>query len=88
MNVIHIVGPLILTAFALGALTGATWVEQVRDARSRRQAARQHDLNTQARVLREQWELLRERQDAAEEAMHWHAKRQAGLVVIDYEEAN
>jgi hypothetical protein len=80
------IGGLVVAAFVSGTLLGATWVEQVRDARSRRQAARQRDLNDQARALRAQWELLRERQESSEEDMRWRAKRQAGFVVIEYEE--
>jgi len=46
--------------FVAGALSGATWVEQVHDGRSRRQAARQRQLNDQARYLRTQWDFLNE----------------------------
>jgi hypothetical protein len=75
----------LVMTFCLGVLAGNRWSEIIGDARSRRQAARERNLNDQTWSLREQWALLHERQEAFEEEMRWHAKRQAGLVVLDHE---
>lgn len=71
----------VTVAFSLGALIGAELQDRVHESERRcRAMARRR----QADELRR----LRDYAAACEEAMRWHTKRQAGLVVIDYEEAN
>jgi uncharacterized membrane protein len=67
-----------LVVFLVGALTGNGYTTRTQDARDRRQAAVQRDLNAQ-------WRALRELQEAAEEELRWRSKQQAGLVVIDHD---
>lgn len=64
--------------FLLSVLTGSGLVTHAQDARGRRQAATQRQLN-------DQWRLLREKQEAAEDELRWLSKQQAGLVVRDYQ---
>jgi F0F1-type ATP synthase membrane subunit b/b' len=64
--------------FLIGVLVGNGYTTRTQDARDRRQAAVQRDLNAQ-------WRALRELQEAAEEELRWLSKQQAGLVVIDYD---
>jgi type II secretory pathway component PulJ len=47
--------------FALGVLVGATWADELGDARSRRQAAKQRELNEQAARLRRMAWVLSQR---------------------------
>jgi cell division protein FtsL len=54
MSLLLLVALVALLIFILGVLCGCSWTDQLYDARSRRQATRQRQLNNEFRVLREQ----------------------------------
>lgn len=66
-----------LTTFFVGVLVGSGLVTRAQDARGRRQAALQCQLNNQ-------WRLLQENQEAVEEELRWLSKQQTGLVAKGY----
>lgn len=68
--------------FALGTMFGATWMEQILAARSRRQAAWRRQLNDEAGLLREGWHQLQERQEAFEEKKRSHCIHQANIIIL------
>ena len=68
---------LMIIVFLTGALVGNGLTTKAQDRRDRKHAAVQRDLNLQFRLLREQ-------QEAAEEALRWLAKQQSGLTVVDF----
>jgi hypothetical protein len=68
----------VVVSFLVGFLTGSGMSTRAQDARDRRQAAVQRQLN-------DEWRVLRDLQEAAEDEMRWASRQQAGLVVIDHE---
>lgn len=82
MSLIFFVTLAVLFIFALGVLVGSGQVTRAQDARDRRQAARQRELNGWTRGLHD----MAERQ-ADKEELYWRYLESTGLVVVDHDTA-